>query len=378
MMGRSKAHRLLLDEAAAWYVAFSQGEVDAGGRREFSHWLRTSPAHVRAYLQMSVLWEDAPLLCGRRTLNPEVLIAQARREEGIVPLPDPRDVTSAASRMAESSAPPFPARRTVLGWGLAAASLSLVAGGALFLTLPHDRTYSTGIGEERSIALPDGSVVELNACSQLRIKFSRAVRLVDLAAGQALFRVAKDAVRPFVVHSGATQVFAIGTQFDVLRKGTDVTVTVVEGMVAVTRAAGGGGSLQESPPMLARLLAQRNAEPGAARVRPIPDAMFLSAGEQVTLCPRALPHPVQVDVAAATAWTQHKLIFNDSPLSTVADEYNRYHRRRLVVRGRSARHFHVSGEFSSADGTSLIEFLRAQPDLRVRETGSEIEIRRVR
>ena len=56
---------------------------------------------------------------------------------------------------------------------------------------------------------------------------------VELVEGQALFRVAKDHARPFVVQTAGIRVRAVGTQFDVYRKASGTQVTVVEGRVAV-------------------------------------------------------------------------------------------------------------------------------------------------
>ncbi len=80
------------------------------------------------------------------------------------------------------------------------------------------QTYATGIGEQRSIVLADGSTVDLNSRSKIRIRFSSERRGVELIEGQALFKVAKDHARPFVVDSDGTRVRAVGTQFDVYRK----------------------------------------------------------------------------------------------------------------------------------------------------------------
>src|SRR5262249_53251968 len=93
--------------------------------------------------------------------------------------------------------------------------------------------YSTDIGEQRTIALKDGSRVELNARSKIKVLYSKERRSIELIEGQALFSVAKDPTRPFVVSSGNARVRAVGTQFDLYRKPVGTVVTVVEGRVAV-------------------------------------------------------------------------------------------------------------------------------------------------
>src|SRR5690606_26847429 len=89
-------------------------------------------------------------------------------------------------------------------------------------------------GEQRTVTLADGSVIELNARSRIKVRYADRERAIDLLQGQALFRVAKDPTKPFIVASGGTYVRAVGTQFDVYKKSVGTVVTVVEGRVAVT------------------------------------------------------------------------------------------------------------------------------------------------
>ena len=207
--------------------------------------------------------------------------------------------------------------------------------------------YHAGIGEQRIIALDDGSQVELNARSRIRVRFGGRERSVDLLAGQALFRVAKDKTRPFVVHSGDTAVRAVGTQFDVYRKKSGTIVTVVEGTVAVA-------------PEKARVADRKLA--------------IVTAGQQVIVTPAALPEPRLADIALATAWTQQRLAFSRASLAEVAEEFNRYNKRQLVIADPSLHEFRISGNFPSADPTPLLSFLRVQPGIRVTETEDEIVI----
>jgi transmembrane sensor len=80
------------------------------------------------------------------------------------------------------------------------------------------------------------------------------------------------------------------------------------------------------------------------------------------------------DVAAATAWTQRRLIFESTPLSAVVEEFNRYNTRRLVIADPKLSSFHVSGVFSSTDPALLVQFLQMQAEIAVRETDHEIDI----
>jgi transmembrane sensor len=213
-------------------------------------------------------------------------------------------------------------------------------------------TYSTGIGEQRTVILADGSTVTLNAITKVRVRITQQVREVDLLQGQALFHDVEDKTRPFIVRSDGTTIRAIGTQFDVYKRAERTVVTVVEGEVAVAEAG---------------LADPQNAPPGLTRV-------LLTAGEQVIATPRQIKKSEDADLSAATAWVERRLVFDNTPLEEVANQFNLYSTRRLVIVDPALRAVGISGAYSSADPNSLIGFLRAQPNLIVTETSREFRV----
>jgi len=355
---KAHANSQILEEASTWFVELSEGHLADKVREQFSDWLRASPEHVRAYLQISALWEDAPLL-GKGAEDVEALIARTRAAGNVVRVGKDRQPSSVKSRRFMT-----PLRSAL------AAGLVLVAIGITFW-LQQRGVYETAIGEERSLTLADGSTIELNAQSRVRVHFTAAERSIDLLEGQVLFHVTHDAARPFIVHSGAASVRAVGTQFDVDRRSGETVVTVVEGRVAVL------------PDLLLQPMSANAVDSSAPSIS-APDfvltgpggagGLLLTAGEQVTLTAQATSRPTRTDVAAAIAWTQRKLVFAASPLTQVADEYNRYHLKRIVISDRRLASFLVSGVFSATDSRAFVAFLRAQPNLTVKETDTEIEI----
>jgi len=340
----------ILEEAADWLVEFSAGDVDAGARQKFDTWLRTSPEHVRAYLELVPIWEEGALPPPHPDAGPDALIALARSADNIVPL---ARKAGEVSQPASVSAVRLLRRRGAIA---ACAVLACVAGGILaWLMLARSPLYTTQVGEQRSIALPDGSLIELNARSGIRVRFTSRERAVELLEGQALFRVAKDPARPFIVASDGTEVRAVGTQFDVYRKKTSTTVTVIEGRVTVARAAEAGASLPAAQPST-------------------PSEILVSSGEQVTVTATATPRATRVNLAAATAWTERRLVFDASTLADVVEEFNRYNAHRLVIRDAPLESFPISASFSSPDPASLVRFLQAQPGISVVEMGDETQI----
>jgi transmembrane sensor len=236
---------------------------------------------------------------------------------------------------------------------------------ATYLLAPGG-VYSTTLGEQRSLALHDGSTVQLNSLSTVRVQYTEHERTIELLQGQALFHVAKDSTRPFIVYSGPTRVTAVGTQFDVYRKTADTIVTVVEGRVAIL-----GSPISADPTSLATPRVEGNNVPGQHSGEGV---LFLAAGEQATITPQVSRRTLHPDLAGATAWTQRQLVFDSASLADVASEFNRYNERKLVIDPSALGALHISGVFSSTDPASLIRFLRDRPGLRVTETPTQIRV----
>jgi transmembrane sensor len=368
---RSSQPRLnaqILEEAAQWLVEFNAGDADPALQQEFHAWLRTSPEHVRAYLEIVPIWEaGAAMPLEEEGTGAEKFIVLGKGADNIVPLGAPLGKSeSRPPRLVPTVLVPGVFLRPRFALAAFVALLCVVMGGWAWLEFGRAPTYATEVGEQRSITLADGSTIELNAHSKLRIRFSAGQRDVDLLEGQALFRVANDPARPFVVMSGGTQVRAVGTQFDVYRRKTGTTVTVLEGRVAVLPE----NTVEAIPGHPAGVEKQL---PIANRSKP-DRSLFVDAGEQVTVTATAAPRAMAANVTAAVAWTQRRLVFDDSTLSEVVEEFNRYNLRRIVVLDPALERFPISGAFSSSDPASLLRFLQAQPGIVVTTHDSEIDI----
>jgi transmembrane sensor len=339
-----KTHAAAVTEASEWFIEFRAGDVNGEARLRFIEWLRRSPEHIQAYLEVSGAWSVLPSGDPDGRFDIASLIARARNEADVVALSPP----SARPRPPRTTEPRA-FRNFLRRPAVAAAAVALLASiTALFVWIGRDtaRSYSTGIGEQRTIQLVDGSTVELNALSKVEVRLTAHRRDVALIEGQALFRVAKDKQRPFTVRAGDAQVRAVGTEFDVYRKRTETVVTVVEGRVETYPESDGAGAA----------------------------AIVLSAGEQLTVLPHTVTKPTRADTAAATAWVQKRLIFEEMPLNEVAEEFNRYNRRPLVIDDPDLKTLKISGVYSSTDPASLINFLRSQNSIRVVEQEDQVRV----
>ncbi|MDY6947071.1 MAG: FecR family protein [Pseudomonadota bacterium] len=363
-------NKQIAEEAAAWFVDFSVGDVETDQLARFNEWLRTSPVHVRAYLQVTALWEDAELLKLHAT-ELEALAQKIASEGNVVPLRQAQTRTPVVATDTTSSAtapalrtPVRPVHRRV---AIAAclAALSVIVGFALWARAGQGVLYVTETGEQRTVTLIDGSVVQLNSQSRLRVSFSEQVRRVELLDGQALFEVAKNPARPFVVVSGKTSVQAVGTQFDVYRKSTGTVVTVLEGRVAVSEDT---ARIPASKFVLTRPPNMDSATAGGGR------PVLLSAGERIVVTPKAILTPQATDVEAAIAWTQNKLVFDTTPLSDVVMEFNRYSRAPLVLDDAALDDIRISGVFTSTGVDNLVQFLQQRFDVTVTTIDGQIHL----
>jgi transmembrane sensor len=378
----------IYEEASDWIVKNREGRLDAQEKVQFDAWLRESPQNLRAYLEMSAVWEDVGAIDPGLNANAEELITRARAEGNVVPLESPSVLGTRGQPETRQRDIRMPALgRVGLYYGLAASVLLTI--GCIWL-YGQRNTYATGVGEQRSIVLNDGSTVELNSRSRVQVRFSDAERDIDLIEGQALFHVAKNPQRPFVVSAEGTHIRAVGTQFDVYEKSSGTVVTVVEGKVAVfgepalpSRAVNevAAPSSSQTPylfkPPLQAMGERRSARSGSVEADDSANgAIVLAAGEQVTVTHASTValSPVQANIAAATAWTRRSLVFDSAPLTEVAQEFNRYNTRPLVIVDPQLAQFHVSGVFSSVEPSLLLRFLRGQPELAVAVSDREIRI----
>lgn len=343
---RTSVNEQIQDEATEWFIRFCEDEVDGSACEEFNAWLRVSPQHVRAYLDISAFWVAAGSVTRTPKVDVDLLVERARAAGNVVILEQTR------------AKPPVKGERSVhrVRLGIAASVLlTCLALGAWWQVVRYP-SYATQFGEQRTVTLEDGSVVELNARTRIKVRFTDAGRDIDLIEGQALFRVAKNPDRPFIVASGNTRVRAVGTEFDVYEKTRGTVVTVVEGRVSVSAPL-------ERPP---------TATEASAQAGPV----MLSAGEQVTVTSHRVAAPRLANVAQAMAWTEGKLVFDSTPVSEVVQEFNRYNASPLLIDDPQVLALHISGAFRTTDSAQLIRMLSERFGLVAHDTGEGIRLSR--
>ena len=189
--------------------------------------------------------------------------------------------------------------------------------------LRFKQVYSSAVGQRSSTDLPDGSTIELNTDTLVEVDFSAGQRSLRLVRGEAVFEVAHDDSRPFVVHAGSERITALGTIFSVRRTGEEMVVALIEGSVEVEKSASG---MVDQP------------VPGI-RLTPGQQARSANAASQFQVS--------RVNVDRALSWRTGRLMFDNERLADAIEEVNRYSTRKLVLADPALAELRVSGAFTT-------------------------------
>lgn len=295
------------DQAALWAARLDGSELTLDDRRALDAWLTAAPHHrqlLSAYCQFSAdLEQQLPLLEGIRGTSTETH----------------RELTPARPS-------PWLSRPLWVGAMLTAAAAVALVFSLTRAPRAESREFATGGAQRQSVALADGTRLELNAHTQLDVTLAADERRVRLAAGQAFLAVAQDSHRPFFVETPAGVVRVTGTQFDVRSDAlAKLQVTVVEGSVQVQPA-------------------------GTAATAPY----ALRAGDQFLAGEvRSLN---TADLGAVLAWRNGEIVFHGTPLGEALAAFSRHHDRAIDV-SPAARDLRLGGRFNLDNVDQFLDLL---------------------
>lgn len=295
-------------EAAVWIIRLGRGPLRDDERRELDRWLRQDPRHRAVFDRAGATWAEL----GELRAAPGTLLADVAPQSSFVRRAGRRLMPAAMSRAA-----------AVLVLAILGAGLGLFWFGDPVLMIEAD--YRTAPGENRSVTLADGSVVQLNTDSALAARFDGRERRVELLAGEAYFTVAPRAeneTRPFVVGAANGMATALGTEFMVDRDSNGVDVTVVDHRVEVSATT-------------------PREERGSIVLSPGQSVRYDRAG--------GMEKAMEVNLQRATAWRRGELVFDRARLADVVHELNRYRRGQIVVADGGLADRRVSGFFRTDD-----------------------------
>jgi transmembrane sensor len=345
-------------ELEALYAVQASGWVETlrhaspGDEMRFVAWLKESPRNVRDFLLMLSLDGALEKLDPARLHSLEALIAKVDQR-----------VTPLTLRPAPAAAA---ARSRRLKWTAVAAGVLVAAVGALFwYAHPRSHDFETATGEQRTFELEDGSVVSLNTHSRVAVRLTAHVREVRLVRGEALFHVAHDPSRPFLVSTDDAVVQAVGTQFDVYRRDDGTVVAVLEGRVNVTTAVPApAASGSAAAPVAGR------RSPRAAAVRSLGASQEAQVSHEGSVSIREVNN-----VNDTVAWRERRLVFRDQRLEQIVGEFNRYRAHPIRLEGSGVSELVYTGVFDADDAESLLQVLARDPALAVEREGETIIVR---
>ena len=306
-------------QACQWIAKLHEAELSEKEHAEFKAWMSKNPEHRAEMRRMAKRWEE---------LNSLTLLAV------------PADQTE-WQRKKKST------RNNKLKVAAAAACFALAV-----LILPaiwlddanvHSlQSYSTEIGEQQLITLPDDSTVLLNTKSQFDVAYTPKYRDIYLVHGEAHFEVASLPERPFRVFAGKSKVRAVGTAFSVYLKKETVEVTVTHGKVAIDSIRDPSRDNTPSP-----------------EINTINSGSIVSAGEIAefdqlvgTIKTNTLPEAAQIP-----SWHHGQLKFSGEPLEEVVEEISRYSPFSIVILDSELRNLRIGGLFDVGETKKLFDAL---------------------
>lgn len=320
-------------EAAEWLVKLDNGPLSDEEAAQLSLWLERSGEHRRTIVELCSLWDDMDIMSELSELFP----LAGKTESG-----------KARARR------PF---SPILGASLAAAATVILVVVFVFQQQAGfgldrqagitgaENVYQTSVGEQREIALADGSVVKLNTDSLVSTDYSDERRELHLIRGEAHFMVAHDRSRPFLVHAGGGVVRAVGTAFSVRLKGADVEVTVTEGRVEIASAIDTDGMLAAT---------MDDSIPGKY-------VTTLDAGQTVNYDDSEIHSVNTINpeiISRKLSWQHGMLVFKGETLEQVVAEISRYTDTSIVISDPDLRDIRIGGYFKTGEVEALLTVLK--------------------
>ncbi len=304
------------DEASLWLVRLDNGNLSRQAKKDFKAWLAADTRHLAALKAMADVWSDMDEVLSMIT------------DEG-----------------SSENISLWPILTPVFKPLMLAASVSFIAV-LLWLTVPEGvqkNSYATVIGQQLDTRFDDGSIIHLNTNTIIETEFSKDKRIIKLIQGEALFEVAHDPNRPFIVYAGDRLVQAIGTKFVVHLKSENIQVTVTDGKVKMSKVA--------INTALSDIKELKNTEAQE-------DDVFIAKGEKAFANNNQKPtltHIKAENLQRELSWLDGKIIFDNETLFDVIEEINRYLDITIVLKDPSLHTLRMSGRFDLGDSEALIE-----------------------
>jgi transmembrane sensor len=303
-------------QAADWFARLRSGHMTSPDDKAWEEWMAGGPDNLQAYENVELAWEISEELRDRPRIK--ALLSDAD-------LALTRTVDAPVSRGLFGGRVSWRA-----GTALAAVVLICAVTAVFVVSRVSVTEYASGVGEQRTVTLPDDSTLSLNTGTRIQVRYSRGLRRIDLLAGEAVFAVSHDSERPFEVHALRGSTTAVGTEFDVQIIAATATVSVLKGRVLV-----------------------RPAEQTGAGTSTV-----VTAGQAVDYTAEGATSAVRnADAGKVRGWLAQRIVFSDVTLAAALADYNRYTKTPIVIADPALGDRRINGVFRIGDQAAFINAL---------------------
>lgn len=296
-------------EAADWLIAMHEESWDCALQDRLDLWLAQSELHAQVFQDLQQIWSAIPCVA----TSAEYHALEREQQQAPVGFWNPVQLL-------------------VQEWKMAAMVLSCVITVGIFVSLFSNldqaqwQSYETGIGENKSITLDDGSHLVLGAASSIRWQLGDRQRLLTLLSGQVFFDIAKDSDRPFIIQAGVSSIEVVGTQFDVRKIQNKTEVSVLEGHVKVNKI----------------FYPDTNSDSA-----PAPKLISLFAGDKLKIRHGVVEGDIEkISVNEISAWKKGRFVYRNVDLADVISDVKRYYHGDINLHGSNLASLKVTTTFT--------------------------------
>ena len=321
-------------EASAWIARLDRGQLGEAETNALRQWIDRSPDHYASINRLAHLWGDLDILSEFLGQEPAQVPGQEKPANKWL--------------LWISRLRPAPAA----GFALILVAIAL---GIFFNRSNYSQkdvwhaSYTTLVGEQRTLLLRDQSRIQLNTNTHIEVTFDKQQRKVRLLTGEALFEVAPNKARPFLVYAGSSVIRAVGTAFVVRTENNEIALTVIEGRVELA-------SLDDD-----------TQDPGTSPAKPVTTInakQLLTRNRQVQM----VQEMEEEELSRKLAWRDGLIVFSGEPLSYVVNEISRYTLVKFVITDPETSDLRIGGRFNIGEVDAMLDVL---------ETGFGVEINRI-
>lgn len=336
-------------EALAWVAQLNGDDVSEKDLAAFREWINRSPAHQKEIKELSELWSDLNVL----TVMDEPI----------------RQADKLSRHLRKKRARQDWRRRIMLPVLSCAAVLAVLAISPAFLS-PNDDpvsyeaqvsvplVFKTVKGEHQTHSLEDGSIITLNTDSYVEVDYTDGQRNIRLLRGEALFSVAHDEQRPFLVFANDGVVRAVGTEFSVHITDLAMEVIVSEGSVELST--------------LKPTTSETAASPNVTKIASLG---IIKAGHsaQVKNAQASIANVSDEVIDAELSWRVGRLDFTGEGLEEAIAEYTRYSDVNIVISDPELKNIRLGGSFPTNEPDLFLKSLEFNFGIKV-EKGDDSQV----